>query len=426
MLIARLVLCISLTLFSAWVFFFLKNKAYEIRAYKLLIAGGIIVKAAAVIIIYTFFPDINKGSDAAIYYFPQAQKVLSGQVPYRDFATHYSILFHVLLLPALRVWQSVGAVVLTMFLLETMMILLYLSQHGQSDHADRLRVAFLYSFSPISVYWVDVTGYNGSIIALFAMASLIFAQRKRDSLSIASAFLGFLFSKLLMLLSYPAIVCFERRHWRRRALIAAAAIAGYYVILSLGNIDILHPIGYEMTSTTSGNVWFVLSPLIPDAVIKTSLWSYVPILSFSLVFVPMMVLYVRSKYMGSQNLFNSAVAFIAATNLAFFIFSRKAYTFYMPMAFIFLVHTLVVSRRDARDLIRGFVPMLFLSATTTFEPNLHKIVKDAMLKNLSVQMVGLRIIDVVTIVCYAYLMILCFRASISYVPGARPAEQGSA
>lgn len=412
MIAAKLALCVSLTLFSAWALFFLRDKAYEIRAYRLLIAGVIVAKTLAIIAVYTFLPDLNAGSDAVIYYYPQAQKVLSGQVPYRDFTSHYSFLFPVLLAPALCVWHSAGAVVLTMFALETLMILLYLSRWIQADYPNRLRVAFLYSFSPISIYWVGITGYNGSIIALFALTSLIFAHRKKDSLSVAFAVLGFLFSKLLMFLSYPAILLFGRRNRTRKSLSAAGAIACYYAALYAIGIDIFHPIEHEMTRVTSGNIWFLLSPLIPEGFAGTSLWNYAAILSFSLVCVPMILLYVRSTNGERRNEFDAAIALIAAMNLAFFIFSKKSYTFYMPMAFIFILHTLVFMRADRAGLARGLLPVFFLSATTTFETNLYQPLRDGMPTIDFAHMLGLWIVDCITVACYAYLMIVCFRESI--------------
>lgn len=411
MILAKCALCVSLTLFSAWALFFLRNKAHEIRAYKLLIAGVIVAKALAIIAIYTFYPDLNTGSDAVLYYYPQAQNVLSGHVPYRDFISHYSFLFPVLLAPALRLWQSVGAVVFTMFFLETLMILLYLSQRDQTDSLNRWRVGFLYSFSPISVYWIAIVGYNGSIIALFTMASLIFAQRKRDSLSVAFAVLGFSLSKVLMFLSYPAILFFGRRNRIRRTLLAAAAMAGYYALFAVSGVDILHPIEHEMATVSSGNIWFLLSPFMPAGFHATWFWNYGSILSFALLCVPLTILYLRATDAKRHNEFNAAIAFVAAVNLAFFILSKKSYTFYMPMAFIFILHTLIIRYEDPAALLRALVPVFFLSATTTLESNLDRMISEGHLTNGSVQMSGLWIIDFITIACYGYLMIVCFRAS---------------
>jgi hypothetical protein len=408
MIAAKLALCVSLTLFSALALSFLKNKTYEIKAYRLLIAGAIAAKALAIVAIYSFVPDLNTGSDATIYYYPQAQKVLSGQLPYRDFVSHYSFFFPLLLAPALRVWQSIGAIVFTMFFLETLMLLIYLTHRDGTDPLNRWRVGFLYSFSPISAYWVDIVGYNGSIIALFAMASLTFAQRKRDALSVVCAVLGFLFSKLLMFLSYPAILLFGRRNRTKKSLAVAAAVAVYYAVLYVGGADVFYPIKHEMTLVTSGNIWFLLSPFIPA---DLRAWSHVSTLSFALLCVPMVVIYARSMNRGARDEFDAAVAFVAALNLAFFILSKKSHTFYMPMAFIFILHTVVVRRKDTATLLRGLLPVFFLSATTTLETNLGKIVRDGMLPIGSAPMLGLWIIDLITIACYGYLMIVCFRES---------------
>ena len=50
---------------------------------------------------------------------------MAGEIPHRDFTTSYGLLFPYLLAPGLLLWRSVGAVVLTMILVETAMLAVY-------------------------------------------------------------------------------------------------------------------------------------------------------------------------------------------------------------------------------------------------------------------------------------------------------------
>jgi hypothetical protein len=388
----------------------------ESKIFRRLIVSSVAVKFLMAVIVYLLFPQIaGKTSDAGLYYLPEAKHVLEGQLPYRDFVSSYSVLFPVVLAPAVAVWRSIGAVVLVMLIFESLLLVLYLKCSPHAGTAVAYRVAFIYSFSPISAYWCGVTGYNGSIIALFALASLILVERQKATLASACAVCGLLCSKLLMLLSYPAILFFEWRGWRTRMASLALFMAASIGLPYFAGFDSLMPIKREIGNISSGNLWFLCSPFVSAEVRAGRFWNVGPLVAFAVTFAPLFVVYLVSLRCDSgrrDGRFDVAVAFLATTNLAFMILSKKSNSFYLLMAFLFILHTLVVDSRNCRMLCARLVPVTFLGAITTTEDGLWMLVRDFPLSEPSRALAALWVIDLVTVTCYAYLMVCCFRASI--------------
>src|SRR5262245_6023113 len=116
------------TLGALLLVWFVRGKDWErVFLWRLLVAITA-AKFVLCVAVYLFWPSLVQYSDARNFYLPQTEKVLSGALPYRDFETPYSPLFFVLLAPLVSVWHSPGAVVLTMLILESVMVWLYISR----------------------------------------------------------------------------------------------------------------------------------------------------------------------------------------------------------------------------------------------------------------------------------------------------------
>src|SRR3989441_7583635 len=178
--LAKALLCTALALGSLCVFAAVSGRPSETKVLRRLVFAVTVAKAVLIPALYLSVPIASLGSDAAVYYLPQTLRALSGEIPYRDFATSYSPLFHVLLMPGVLIWPNPGSIVATLFLVEVALIALYARRFGRARPAQTWRVLFLYCWSPISFYWVAVTGYNSVLIALFAMIALLLADARRD------------------------------------------------------------------------------------------------------------------------------------------------------------------------------------------------------------------------------------------------------
>jgi hypothetical protein len=399
--IAKFIFSLALAIGSLFIFWYIRGKSWEMSLYRNSVIYGTLLKFCLCLLIYSLWPSLNRGSDAALWYFPDTLRLLSGEVPYRDFKSSYSILFHPLLSLPVFLWRSLGSVVLSMLLIEVCMIFVYLYRCHKKNWGGGWAVAFLYCFSPISFYWAALTGYNGVIIAFFILLGVVFVENGIFVCAIIFTALSFLCCKLLAILSWPGIV-FYNYSSRTKMILPLAILLILVTIFPLIGIDTLLPIKSEFFRTSSGNLWYLVSTAFPG--LKKSLaWQALPVLSFAAIFVILFILFLRENVTDTEYRFDRAVAFIATTNLLFMILSKKSYTFYMLMTLIFIIHTIV---RNNQYAISRIMPLAFLGATTTIEPYLYQ-------KNQSTgQMIWLLfMLDTIIVGCYIYWTVLCFLIS---------------
>jgi len=405
----KLVFCSTLAIGSLLLIWFAFGKPWEIKMYKRSVTYGICCKFFICLAIYILWPELNEDSDAALYYLPQTLEFMSWKVPYKDFQSSYSLLFHPLLSVPLLLWRSVGSIVLTMLVAETGMIIIYLRHCSQRNYDNAWRTVFLYCFSPISFYWVAMVGYNGPIISFFWMLGLIMADKRKPILSGISAAFAFLFSKLLAVLAWPTLMFYDRRRWTLRSLPMVLAVIFILGLLLIG-VDTLLPIKREFNRYTSGNLWFLISVFIPGFN-KSIASGILPIITFAVAFFIFFVKFLKRRFAGNVDNFDTAIAFVATSNLLFFILSKKTFTMYIPMALIFIIHTLTAQNKYP---IRHIIPVAFLGAVTTIEPYIGMItdVRHTEYFITIPSIFGLFAIDILMVGCYVYLLFLCFKASI--------------
>ncbi|MFP5287402.1 MAG: hypothetical protein ACLGI9_16820, partial [Thermoanaerobaculia bacterium] len=261
-----------------------------------------------------------------------------------------------------------------------------------------------YSLSPVSVYWVAVTGYNAPVIALATVAGLVLAERGRPWLAGAAAALGFLSSKLLALLAWPGLAAWSREGFWKRALPMALSLAAV-LVLPLAGFDTLQPVSRELLTVSAGNVWFLLRLAAPG-VEATLMWKVLPPLSFLAAFAALFLAFWRRRGgVPPEARFDTAAAMIAATNLLFMLLSRKSYTVYTAMFLLLAIHTLA---RDRRTLLRHLPALTWMAAVTTLEVDLADRWK------AGDGMAGLLFaVDLLLILSYLDLLAGCVRAALA-------------
>jgi hypothetical protein len=396
----------ALAVGSAAALWMAMGKPWETRFLKTAVIGAVFVKFAGCVLLYTLAPDLIRYSDARTFYLPQTLQLLSGDIPNRDFASSYSLLFTPLLAIPVKLWASPGSIVLAMILVETAMIWIYVGRCRGKAAPDGWRVAFLYAVSPFSFYWIAISGHNSILIAFWVMLALVSAEKGRATLSGIAAALGFLTAKILALLAWPGLILFDRGKRWARALpmgVSLAAVAG----LTLAGIDSISPLRAEMQTATRGNLWHIIGAIAPGAG-EAAAWPYLPIGVFAAVFIPLCALYFRSQESGNR--FDKTAAFVAATFLLFLAVSRKGYSTYLIMALPFVVHTIAHGARGSAAggrlrLALPMLPLVFLGAVGFIE-EFHG---GGLGRLLLVH--GLRI------VAYVFLAAFCFAASIRETVG---------
>ena len=404
--LAQALLCAALALGSLCIFAAVSGRPSETRVLRRLVVAVTAAKAVLIPTLYLFIPSASVSTDAALYYLPQTLRALSGKIPYRDFATSYSPLFHVLLMPGVLIWPNPGSIVATFFSVEVALIALYARRFGRVRPEETWRVLFLYSWSPISFYWIAVTGHNSVLIALFAMIALLLADSRRDGAAGMAALIGLAFSKLTMILAWPAIVFFPRGSIIRR-IVPLFALAALFPVLLYARIDPLDKALHGGFVATTGNLWFlaavVLSESVDSAPIKFA--SMLSLLGSESILLGVYLRAVRFREDGAGT-FDRASAFYSACALVFMLLAYKTYPWYLPMCLIFLVHTLIRSGSSAAALI----PLALLGGLTTLEPAL------AAGLGYLVGLDGRRLlvlVDLVIVACIAYHAGRCIRIAIA-------------
>jgi hypothetical protein len=399
----KAVFCAALAFGSWGVFAAAAGRPWETTLLRRSVILVTIAKPILCLALYLSLPAFLFVSDAAAYYLPETQRWLSGEIPYRDFRSSYSPLFHVLLMPAVLVWPAPGSVVLSMLALETAMIGLYARRFARSRGAHVWRVLFLYCFSPISFYWVALTGYNSVLIALFTLIALLLAEARRDLAAGFTALLGLPFSKLTMILAWPAIVFFPGGSAVRRMvpLIGLLALFPALIQWRINLLEVALDVGYL---STSGNPWFLVSLLLSES--AESRWIKIASMLSLLAAIPtLLVLYLRSARSQAEG-FDRASALQAACCLVFMLLAYKTFPWYLTMCLIFLLHALLGSGRPSSA---SLLPFAVLGALTTFEPGLSIGLKAWLGPHWGAVVVP---VDLVLIACLAYYAWHCFRIAV--------------
>jgi hypothetical protein len=399
-------LALATSLLSVGAVFWLRGRPNEEAIERAAVVGVTILKIIGCVLIYTLAPLDSLGSDARNHYLPQALRVLAGEIPHRDFTTSYGLLFPYLLAPGLLLWRSVGAIVLTMVLVESAMLVIYARRCRRAGFSGCWRVLFLYVFSPISWYWVAGTGTNGPIIACATMLGLTLAESRRDVASGIAAALGLLLSKLTMILSWPALLLFRRSGILSRGAPVLLIVAGL-AALSTVEVDVgARAMDYQFRST-SGNLWFLLS-MLTDIDLGSVAVKRLSMLSLLVVLGPLCLLFWVGRVRGGLEGFDSAAALLSATHLIFMILSYKTYPWYAAAFLPFVLHTLLA---DGELCLRRLIPLIYLGAITNLEPRYWMLVRGKETDLLSSTAGPLFALDVVMLCAFAYWAVFCIRRS---------------
>jgi hypothetical protein len=397
-------LALATSLLSVAVLFRVRDRPFEVAFLRNAVIGITLAKLLGCVIIYAFAPLDGLGSDVQKHYLPQALRVLDGEIPYRDFRTSYGPLFPFLVAPGLLVWRSAGSVVFTMLLVEAAMLAIYALRCRRAGFSGHWRVSFLYVASPISWYWVGAVGTNSVVIACFAMLGLTLAEARRDVTSGISAALGLMFSKLTMILAWPAVILFQRRGILSRGIPVAVVLA---VMAALARVDVdvaARAVDYEFRAT-SGNLWFLLSMLwgfeLNSAAVKQLSMG-----SLLVAVAPVCLFFLIGRVRDGRGGFDSAAALLSVVNLIFMMLSYKTYPWYWAAFLVFALHTVLA---DDELSLRPLIPLIFLGSITHLEPRLWMLVRSRQPGLLSSTGGPLFVLDVAMLAAILYWSVLCFR-----------------
>ena len=400
----KLALAVATSLLSVALLFRVAGRPSEHAFLRNAVVGITLAKMLFCVLVYAFAPMEGLGSDAQRHYLPQALRVLDGEIPYRDFRTSYGPLFPFLIAPGLLLWRSPGSVVFTMLLVEAAMLAVYASRCRGAGRSGHWRVSFLYVTSPISWYWVGAVGTNSVVIACFAMLSLALAEARRDAASGILAGLGLLFSKLPMILAWPAVLLFQKRGILSRGIPVAVVLAAMAALARV-DVDVAGRAVDVDFRATSGNLWFLLSMLGSFELNSPSV-KQLSMLSLLAALAPLCLFFLVDRVRNGTGGFDSAAALLSVVNLIFMTLSYKTYPWYWAAFLPFALHTVVT---DEELSLRPLIPLVFLGSITHLEPRLWMEVRAWQPGLLSSIGGTLFVLDVAMLCAILYWTVLCYR-----------------
>ena len=266
--------------------------------------------------------------DAPAFYFGQAQMVLRGLLPYRDFVTSYAPLHPYLDAGVVRVVHSPLAIMLVSVLAELFLLPVWLRATREFLAESEIRTAaLLYLASPLSLQFVAIDGQDNVIIAVLLGLAVWLVLRSREAragLVLGATVAGI---KFLPLLYGPAFFLAVRRRWRLAAG-AFVVIAAVYGAFALAHAPVLVAFAAEADLRTAGDLPYLVEG-VTGWVLPARLTDGVLLLALAGLFA----LIARAANADSTPERMRAVTFgMAALTLALLLLSKKSWPPYLMLA----------------------------------------------------------------------------------------------
>lgn len=287
-----------------------------------------------------FVLHIPPRGDIPAYYWPEANSVLHGLLPYRDFTSSYAPLHAYLDAAVISVWHSPLAIIFLAILAEMALIPLWLRFGRSMLSESELRTAtLLYLFSTISLQFVSIDGQDNVIIAVLLALSLLLLAHKKELLSGFSTGVATAAIKFLPLLFVPAFFLALRRRWRWTLGIALPILAVYGSFAAM-HLPILAPLQGEGNIKTAGNLPYLVESLL-GVTLPSRLWDLLVLAVLAAI-----LLLVQRVAQGAASAvrLRALVFALSALPLALLLFSKKSWPPYLMLC-LFPICLLMDTRR---------------------------------------------------------------------------------
>ena len=305
-------------------------------------------------------------ADVVVYY-DEARRTLAGGVPFKVFFTAYSPLFPYMASVPLSLWDSPKAIMLVAIILEACALPLWL-QFARGCFQERIvrNATVLYCVNPFSELTIPLMGQNHVWISFLLALSLTGApqvgRRVRDFAS------GFAFSLSTVLVKWLALlyapVLFMRSTYRKYWLIALILpIVGLYGLwaTNFGASALVGNLKFHANMNSSGNLPYLLTIFgvnLSDGPTSAALAG----LGLCLLGIVFLIPAIRLRHFSDL----VTCCMLVAVTLTFLFASKKAFTYYLIMAFY--PFCLVVASTRHKPL--AYLPVLVFLGLAGIEPSL--------------------------------------------------------
>lgn len=327
-LIARACLGIVAASFSVGAFSNAHLRSLPPRKFDQVITAALVVSRLAIYLLVFLVFGIPPRGDIPSYYWSEANNVLHGLLPYRDFPSSYAPLHAFLDAAIVRTWFSPLAIILFALLLECLAVPLwiYLGRKLFTDQVVR-GAALLYVTSAISIQFVSIDGQDNILIAgLFALAILLL-MRDRPVLSGIVVGLAAVTTKFLPLIYAPLffVTALHRWRWAIGLMLPVTLIYGGF---AAHHLPILNVLSREGDLRSANNLTYLVES-ISGVAFPSFFWNGVMAIAFLVIFA----LVARAAKNAPLSLRSRAVVFgTAALTLALLLFSKKSWPPYLVLS----------------------------------------------------------------------------------------------
>ena len=310
----------------------LSDRAFLWRAVALQLALGLGLFAA----LYGVGNE-QVSSDVPSYYVPAARAALAGKWPLRNFPSSYAPLFPYVGAALVALWNSGKAFALFAILANALALVWWHSAALVCFGRGTARQTSLLYATSGHLLIQSLLGTNQVWIAALLAASTLLIVHHRDTASGLVQALAICTTKFLAALFWPviAIVSERRARWLGAAALCSIAV---YAAFGLAGADLLYPFRYQSELVSSGNLPYLLGPLLSSVgrADRSVIWDAVALVALATVTA---WIYATCRTVSPAERPRLLMTALALTGFTFMLVSKKSYTSYA----VFFMYPAIVS-----------------------------------------------------------------------------------
>jgi hypothetical protein len=316
-----------------------KTHANPARQDRLLVLTYVLSRVGIWLIFAIYLQQFISSSDPRLYYIPQLEHFLRGEIPIRDFYYPYAPLLMPVMLPFyVLAGHSLAGISLFAIIAEALALLFFLKsasvleERGELSHSWVVNAMALYLLNPATLYWTVFQGYHSIVQTTYSMAALYFLLVNRHTIGYATGLYSIAGAKLLAVLDWPALLLVTRPRLIKFVL-SVIPIVITYLGFQLITGDILFPVRYHIGYASEGNIWY-LATVLGDLHSFYSVFpgNLLPVFCFGLAVAAGYGYWLKNLRQGLTFFsFQAAMGMTTFTMALFFLFSLYTGNYYAPM-----------------------------------------------------------------------------------------------
>jgi hypothetical protein len=309
------------------------------RQDALLIVTYIASRLGVWLLFAVYMQDYVTTSDPRLFYTPQLEHFLAGDMPIRDFYYPYAPLLMPIMLPSyMLLVHSLAVISLFEIMAEAVALVFFLKstslleRRGEIDHSWVTDAMAVYLLNPATLYWIVFQGYHSIVQTAYAMGAFYLLLCDYPKTGYAVGLYSMAGSKFLAILDWPALlgVCRPRL---TKLFWGAIPLLLTYVAFQIITGDILFPIRYHINYKSEGNIWYLLTLFgDPRNFYSSFPGNLLPIFCFGFIFLLGLGYWLTYLRLGIASFsFQTAMGITTFTMSLFFLFSFYTGNYYIPM-----------------------------------------------------------------------------------------------